>query len=124
MSEPSSPSNKAVGWTNWAGDQACRPAEVRHPASVAELCETVAAASQQGLRVRVAGSGHSFSDVACVNGLMLQLDRMTSVLDVDRESRLARVQAGITIRELSRELDRHGLALDNRGDIDVPTSAG
>jgi L-gulono-1,4-lactone dehydrogenase len=43
---------------------------------------------------------------------------------VDRESRLARVQAGITIRELSRELDRHGLALENLGDIDVQTIAG
>src|SRR5438067_8875176 len=124
MSEPSGPSNTGVRWTNWAGDQYCRPAEVRHPADLSELCETVAAASQRGLRVRVAGSGHSFSDVACADGLMLQLDRMTSVLEVDRESRLARVQAGITIRELSRELDRHGLAFENLGDIDVQTIAG
>jgi len=55
---------------------------------------------------------------------MLQLDRMAAVLDVDRESRLARVQAGITIHALSRELDRHGLALENLGDIDVQTLAG
>jgi len=124
MSEPSGPSNTGVRWMNWAGDQSCRPSIVRHPADLPELCETVAAASQQGVRVRVAGSGHSFSDVACADGLMLQLDRMTSVLDVDRESSLARVQAGITIGELSRELDRHGLALENLGDIDVQTIAG
>jgi len=124
MSEPSGPSNSGVRWRNWAGDQSCSPAEVRHPAALPELCEAVAAASQQGRRVRVAGSGHSFSDVACADGLMLQLDRMTAVLDVDRESRLARVQAGITIHALSRELDRHGLALENLGDIDVQTIAG
>src|SRR5207302_9977697 len=35
-----------------------------------------------------------------------------------------RVQAGITIRELGRELDARGLALENVGDIDAQTLAG
>ena len=39
-------------------------------------------------------------------------------------SGLVRVQAGITIRELSRRLDAHGLAMENLGDIDVQTIAG
>jgi L-gulonolactone oxidase len=34
------------------------------------------------------------------------------------------VQAGITIHELSRRLDEHGLAMENLGDIDVQTIAG
>ena len=124
MSEPSGPLQTPVRWRNWAGDQSCLPAEVARPASLPELCDAVAAASEQGRRVHVAGSGHSFSDIACSDGVMLRLDRMTGVLDVDRAAGLVRVQAGITIHELSRALDGHGLALENLGDIDVQTIAG
>jgi L-gulonolactone oxidase len=35
-----------------------------------------------------------------------------------------RVQAGITIRELNRQLDAHGLALENLGDVDAQSIAG
>ena len=74
--------------------------------------------------VRVAGSGHSFSDIACTDGMQLRLDRLAEVLDVDRDSGLVRVQAGITIRELNERVAEHGLALENLGDIDAQTIAG
>ena len=113
-----------AGWRNWAGDQRCTPAAVEHPASIDELSAAVAKAAERDLRVRVAGTGHSFSDIACTDGAMLALDRLARVLDVDRAAGLVRAQAGITIRELSRALDAHGLALENLGDIDVQTIAG
>ncbi len=68
--------------------------------------------------------GTPFSDIACTDGLMLKLDRLAAVLDVDRSSGLVRVQAGITIHELSLRLAEHGLAMENLGDIDVQTIAG
>ncbi len=74
--------------------------------------------------MRVAGAGHSFSDIACSDGAMLKLERLAGVTDVDRSSGLVRVQAGITIRELSSRLLVHGLALENLGDIDVQSIAG
>ncbi|HEY5389648.1 MAG TPA: D-arabinono-1,4-lactone oxidase, partial [Solirubrobacteraceae bacterium] len=52
------------------------------------------------------------------------LDRLTRVLDVDRSFGLVHVQAGITIRELSRRLETYGLAMENLGDIDVQSIAG
>lgn len=55
---------------------------------------------------------------------MLDLGAMTDVLDVDRAGGLVRVQAGITIHELSRRLDALGLAMENLGDIDVQSIAG
>jgi FAD-linked oxidoreductase len=115
---------RVAEWRNWADDQRCAPAAVQRPASIEELCAAIARAGGEGRRVRVAGSGHSFSDIACTDGLMLVLDRLASVLDVDRSAALVRVQAGITIRELSRQLDAHGLALENLGDIDAQTIAG
>jgi L-gulonolactone oxidase len=74
--------------------------------------------------VRASGAGHSFSDIACSEGLMLSLERLAAILDIDASSGLVRVQAGITIRELSRRLLPHGLALENLGDVDVQSIAG
>jgi L-gulono-1,4-lactone dehydrogenase len=75
-------------------------------------------------RVRMAGAGHSFSDIALTDGRLVLLERMRCVLDVDRASGLVRVQAGITIHELNQRLAEHGLALENLGDIDVQSVAG
>jgi FAD-linked oxidoreductase len=124
MSEPSDPHKRATTWRNWAGDERCLPASVVRPGSTEEIAEAIERARREGRRVRTAGAGHSFSDIACTDGLQLKLDRLASVLDVDRSCGLVRVQAGITISELNRELDAHGLALENLGDVDAQTIAG
>ena len=111
-------------WRNWAGDQRCRPAAVERPGSIAEISGALERAAARRERVRVVGSGHSFSDIALTDGRLLTLERMNRVLDVDRDTGLVRVQAGITIRELSARLAEHGLALENLGDIDVQSIAG
>jgi L-gulonolactone oxidase len=124
MSEPSDPHTSAAAWRNWAGDERCNPAAILSPTSLEQLSAALQRAAREGRRVRVAGAGHSFPDVACTDGLMLKLDHLAAVLDVDRSSGLVRVQAGITIHELSRRLAEHGLAMENLGDIDVQTIAG
>jgi FAD-linked oxidoreductase len=73
-------------------------------------------------RVKVAGSGHSFTDIACTDGLMLDLSRMNRVLGVEGDEVTA--EAGITIRELGPALAERGLALENQGDVDAQTIAG
>jgi L-gulonolactone oxidase len=124
MSERSDPLERDVPWRNWAGDELCRPVELRRPSSTRELSQAIEHAAERGLRVRAAGAGHSFSDIACSDGLLLRLDRFNDVLDVDSASGLVRAQAGISIGELSRRLDAHGLAMENLGDIDVQSIAG
>ncbi len=111
-------------WRNWTGDQRCRPAAIEHPESIAEVAAAVERAAAHDQRVRVAGAGHSFSDIALTDGRLLTLARMSRVLDVDRSSGLVRVQGGITIHALNARLAEHGLALENLGDIDVQSIAG
>ena len=111
-------------WRNWAGDQRCAPAAFERPGSVAEIVAALERAAAAGQRVRVAGSGHSFTAAACTDGRMLSLERMDRVLDVDRASGLVRVEAGISIHALSEALAEQGLAFENLGDIDVQTIAG
>ncbi|MEA2466552.1 MAG: L-gulono,4-lactone dehydrogenase [Thermoleophilaceae bacterium] len=107
-----------MAWRNWAGDQVCAPAERVEPQSESELVEAIGRAE----RVRVAGSGHSFTDIALTDGMQVSLRRMSSVLDVSGD--LVRVQGGIRLRELGEELARHGLAMENLGDVDAQTLAG
>jgi L-gulono-1,4-lactone dehydrogenase len=124
MSEPNDPHERAVDWSNWAGDERCRPVAVEIPDSIEELSAAIVRAGTRDRRVRVAGAGHSFSDIALTEGAQLRLDQLTRLLDVDRSSCLVRVQAGITIRALNRRLAEHGLALENLGDVDSQTLAG
>jgi L-gulonolactone oxidase len=111
-------------WRNWAGDQRCSPAAIERPGTREELVEIVRRATERGLRVRASASGHSFSEIALTDGVMVQLERLTRVLEVDRAAGLVKVEAGIVLGELSRRLDELGLAFENLGDIDRQTLAG
>lgn len=97
---------------------------VEHPRSEEEIAGAVRTAAEAGRRVRVAGTGHSFTDICCTDGTMLLLDRCTRVLEIDAERGLATVEGGITIARLADELDRHGLALPNLGDVTYQTISG
>lgn len=111
-------------WRNWAGDQVCRPASFQQPRTVEDVHDAIAYAGERDWRVRVAGAGHSFSDAVPTDGLLLSLARMNRVRNVDTSARRVRVEAGITLHQLNEELDDHGLALENLGDIDVQSVAG
>jgi L-gulonolactone oxidase len=111
-------------WTNWAGDQICAPVEIARPGSEQELIDTVRRATAAGHRVRAAGAGHSFTDCACTEGVMIDTSRMNRVLSVDREQRTATVEAGIRLYELGPRLAKEGLALENQGDIDRQSISG
>ena len=111
-------SPRQSSWTNWARDQRCAPERIERPTGEAELAAVVAGAS----RVKVAGAGHSFTDIACTDGVMVDLRGMNRLLAVD--SAEVTVEAGITIRELGPLLAERGLALENQGDVDPQTLAG
>src|SRR5690349_22654750 len=107
-------------WTNWARSYHCAPARHVRPHSRAEVVAAVAAAR----RVRVAGSGHSFTGAVLTDDTLLSLDGLDRVLDADRTSGLVRVEAGITLAALSAVLEGLALALPNLGDIAVQTIGG
>jgi FAD-linked oxidoreductase len=114
----------AERWRNWAGQQRCAPEAIERPRAEEEVAEAVRDAAARGLRVRAVGAGHSFTDVACTDGVMVDLSSMDQVLDHDPRTGLVRVQAGMVMSELARALDGRGLALENQGDIDVQAIAG
>ena len=111
-------------WRNWGRTQRCEPAAVETPASELEVREAIRRARAAGQRVKVVGSGHSFTDIACTDGRMLTLDALNRVVAVDEATRLVTVEAGMTIQRLNDELALRGLALPNLGDIDRQSLAG
>jgi len=111
-------------WQNWGRTQACNPLERARPTSEADIQRLVTDAANAGRRVKVVGAGHSFTDIACTDGVLVSLDEYDKVLSVDREARTVTVQAGIRIKKLNAELARVGLAMSNLGDIAYQSIAG
>ena len=113
-----------TGWTNWAGDQSCHPIAIERPRTLDELRRLVADAGDAGRTIRVAATGHSFTDIALTDGVMVSLDHLTRTLDFDGETGLFRVEGGIVLAELNRAMHQSGVAFENLGDIDRQTVAG
>jgi L-gulonolactone oxidase len=114
----------AGSWTNWAGDQSCRPAEILAPANREELAAALVAAAAAGRKVSVAGSGHSFTEAALSEGTLLRIEALRGVIDADPGSGLVKVGAGTVLADLNEDLAGLGLAMENLGDIDSQTVAG
>ena len=111
-------------WTNWARNQSCSPAAVRRPATEAELVQLLKQAAANGQRVKAVGAGHSFTSIACTDGVLVDLGGYGRVLRHDAAFDQVTVEAGIPLHRLSDELDARGLALENMGDIDRQSISG
>jgi FAD binding domain-containing protein/berberine-like enzyme len=86
-----------------------RPALIVRCTGTADVITAVNFARQHNLLVAVRGGGHSVAGhSSCDNGLVIDLTRMRGV-DVDPDSRVARVQGGALWADLDRETQAFGL---------------
>nr|BFF24126.1 hypothetical protein GCM10025732_20910 [Glycomyces mayteni] len=111
-------------WQNWSRTEGAEPVRTVRPATSEELAAAVAAAAEDGLRVKAVGSGHSFSAIAVPEGVRVDMGGLDQVVAVDPKSGLVTVEAGMRLEALNAVLDAHGLALENMGDIDAQTISG
>jgi FAD-linked oxidoreductase len=118
------PATSSPTWQNWAGNQSAQPRRVISPRSAEEVAEAVTTAGAEGLRVRMAGSGHSFTGAAVTDGLLLRPGALTAIRSVDQRAGLVTVEAGCPLGVLNEHLQARGLALANMGDIQEQTVAG
>jgi len=120
-------------WSNWNGVQRSIPLEVFEPQTQALLRDQMRhMVEQSGQRLKANAAGHSTSAVARpddgkyginLNKLNKKLPRRweKSVLPLyarGADSDLFRVQAGVSIEDLSKKLHADGLALPNTGSFD------
>lgn len=111
-------------WTNWAGLATASPAEVRRPHDAGDVVTAVREARERGQRVKMVGTGHSFTDIALTDGVLLLPDAMRGITGVDRGAGTVTALAGTTLRGLNEALARLGLSLHNMGDVQEQTLAG
>ncbi len=111
-------------WRNWARNQQARPLATATPASTAQVAAAVKDAGERNLKVRMTGTGHSFTPAAVTDGLLLRPPRLGQVRSVDAGAGLVTAAAGCPLRVLNETLLRHGLSLANMGDIQEQTVAG
>jgi FAD-linked oxidoreductase len=111
-------------WINWAGNQQSKPVRIERPASELEVVEVVRRAVAEHLRVKVVGSGHSFTGIAVPDEVMIDLTRMNRVVNVDHTRGVITVQAGIVLSDLNAYLESHQLSMPNLGDVTYQTLAG
>jgi FAD/FMN-containing dehydrogenase len=102
-----------VPWVNWAGLASCRAQFVSTPQSVEDLVGAVGEARVRGLRVRVVASGFSWSSLVPSNDALIFCERLNGIaVDVSDPARpTVWVEAGVTNRQLNRELESHGLCM-------------
>ena len=111
-------------WQNWAGTQHCDPLEVHRPRSEEEIAAIVGSAAIIGERVKVVGTGHSFTDIALTDGHLIDLRDYSALVRVNRSALRATAQAGMTFTAFSRALFPRGLSMEDMGDIGYQTVAG
>ncbi|MFG2401872.1 D-arabinono-1,4-lactone oxidase [Streptomyces lydicus] len=121
---PGGRGSASAPWRNWAGNVTARPARTVAPASTEELVAAVRAAAEDGLTVKAAGTGHSFTPAAATDGLLIRPERLTGVRAVDRAAGTVTVAAGTPLKHLNETLAAHGLSLTNMGDIMEQTVSG
>ncbi len=109
-------------WINWGGNQQAVAVDVLTPGSVDEVAAQVKVASDARRKIKVVGSGHSFTDIAVATDQRMSLHRLNGLISIDGP--LVTVQAGMPLARLNALLAEHGLAMPNLGDIDEQTVAG
>ena len=125
-------------WRNDTGNQSIYPLRQVTPSTLAQLSAVVREAESDQCTVRAVGSGHSWSDVALTDGILVHPVGLTEPLDLQTDLlragvidtyakdqiTLVRMQAGMTIAKLNAHLQSLQLALPNMGGFDGQTVAG
>lgn len=108
----------------WAKTFHSRPELYLQPQSTEEIRKIITLARRSRRRIVTIGSAHSPSDLTCTSSWLVNLDRYDRLLDVNEETGVAVVQAGIRIHDFGLRLQERGLAMSNLGSIDEQSLAG
>lgn len=108
----------------WARTYHSHPELYIQPHTSEELQKVIKLARRCQRRIALTGCGHSPSDLTCTSSWLVNLDRLEDLLDVNRDTLVVVMQAGIRLHDLGVKLKHHGLAMPNLGSIDHQSIAG
>lgn len=108
----------------WARTFHSYPELYIQPQTTEELQKVVTLARRCRRRITVAGCAHSPSDLTCTSSWLVNLDHFQDILDINKDTNVVVMQAGIRLHDLGTQLKGHGLAMPNLGSIDQQSIAG
>jgi L-gulono-1,4-lactone dehydrogenase len=124
-------------WKNATRNVKVSPLRYFFPTTVQDIKDIIIDAETKDLRVRAVGSGHSFSEVAKGRDYLLNMKHLDKIEKIDPanlkekyrktstgDRYFVKTEAGITIRDLNKKLDKIGLALLNMGAVNYQTTSG
>ena len=94
------------------------------PQTSEELRKVITLARRCRRRITVVGCAHSPSDLTCTSSWLVNLDHFHELLDINKDTSVVVMQAGIRLHDLGIKLKGHGLAMPNLGSIDHQSIAG
>ena len=106
--------------TNWARNVVFSASASHRPTTVADLQVLVAHSD----KLRVLGTGHSFSDIADTTGDLVSIGGLPPRIDIDTAARSVTVSGGTRYGELGKALQAAGWALANTGSLPHISVAG
>ena len=114
----------AFTWKNWAGNEIAHPSSIESPRTEEELIGIIRQVADRGEKVKVPGSGHSFTPAAVTDGRLVRIEALRGIRHIDRDRKEVQVGAGTTLSDLNHMLAAEGFAMANLGDIAYQTVAG
>ncbi len=110
LSEVDDSNRRRAEYSTDASNYRVVPTAVAFPRHTDEVVAAAAVAREAGVPLTVRGAGTSVAGNAVGTGLVLDLSRhLNRVLELDAETRTARVQPGTVMATLQREAAPHGL---------------
>ena len=89
-----------------------------------EIVTLIKRAHDKKLKVRVLGSGHSWSPIATTDGMLISLYHYHGLVSHDLVKKQVTVRGGTTIAEINALLDEQGWSLSNLPSVSDQTIAG
>lgn len=113
----------ATRFTNFGGNVECHPSAIVVPENEADVL--AALDLHRGRWIHAVGRGHSWSEAAVGDDVLIDLQKLDSVrVDTSGPEPIATIGAGCQIKHVLAELNRHGLTLPSVGLISEQTIAG
>ena len=87
--------------TNWDRTLSWRPEAIHQPRDDEEIARVIRRAGENGKRIKALGSVLSWSDIIDMPEQAIRFDKMADVLEVDRDNRRVRLQAGARLKHVN-----------------------
>ncbi|WP_417264861.1 D-arabinono-1,4-lactone oxidase [Brumimicrobium sp.] len=109
---------------NWAENVEWTPNQIAFPSTELDIQNLVLKAANDRNKIRVIGTGHSFTELCKTEQILLSLDEYQGLVSVDKKKCQVTVKGGTKLKLLGELLWKEGLAMENLGDIDAQSIAG